>query len=164
MVIGTRRKTMNASRKVVLVIAAGASLAAAAPAFADNWGHDDHDDGDRHWHQRDEGRVYYGHPQVVYAPAPVYYVPPQVVYAPAPVYYGPPQVVYAPAPVYYGPPQVVYSQPPAYSQPYASSVNAGNVGGAIAGAVIGSRFGRGDGRLGATAIGTFLGSVIGGRM
>jgi hypothetical protein len=62
--------------------------------------------------------------------------------------------------------QVVYSQPqpPMYSQPYASSLNAGNVGGAIAGAVIGSRFGRGDGRLGATAIGTFLGSVIGGRM
>jgi hypothetical protein len=59
---------MNANRKVFLVIAASASLGAAAPAFADNW---DHDDGDGHWHQRDEGRVYYGHPQVVYAPAPV---------------------------------------------------------------------------------------------
>jgi uncharacterized protein YcfJ len=103
---------------------------------------------------------------VVYAPAPVYYGPQQVVYSPAPVYYGPPQVVYALAPVYYGSPQEVCSQPqpPMYSQPYASSLNAGNVGGAIADAVIGSRFGRGDGRLGATAIGTFLGSVIGGRM
>jgi hypothetical protein len=165
-------KKMKTSRKVLLTIAAGVSLAATAPAFADHRDHGNHDDGDRHWHRRDEGRVYYGQPQVVYAPAPVYYGPPQVVYAPAPVYYAP-----APAPVYYGQPQVVYGQPPlaygpppvVYSPPqpapvYASSPNAGNVGGAIVGGVIGSRFGQGDGRLVSTAIGAVVGSMIGGGM
>jgi hypothetical protein len=142
---------MKASRKVLVMLAAGASLTVMAPAFADGW---DYEHGYGHWHHQEVGVVY---------SAPVYYGPPQVVYAPAPVYYGPPPVVYAPAPVYYGPPQVVYSQP-APARVYASSPNAGNVGGAIAGAVIGSRFGQGDGRLAATAIGAVLGSMIGGGM
>ncbi|HXM81566.1 MAG TPA: glycine zipper 2TM domain-containing protein [Burkholderiales bacterium] len=142
---------MKASRKVLVILAAGASLTAMAPAFADGW---DYERGYGHWHHHEAGVVY---------SAPVYYGPPQVVYAPPPVYYGPPPVVYAPAPVYYGPPQVVYSQP-APARVYASSPNAGNVGGAIAGAVIGSRFGQGDGRLAATAIGAVLGSMIGGGM
>jgi hypothetical protein len=156
---------MKASRKVLVMLAAGASLTAMAPAFADGW---DYEHGYGHWRHHEAGvvysaPVYYGPPQVVYAPPPVYYGPPQVVYAPAPVYYGPPPVAYAPPPVYYGPPQVVYSQP-APARVYASSPNAGNVGGAIAGAVIGSRFGQGDGRLAATAIGAVLGSMIGGGM
>src|SRR5882762_9009543 len=142
---------MKASRKVLVMLAAGASLTAMAPAFADGW---DYEQGYGHWRHHEAGVVY---------SAPVYYGPPQVVYAPPPVYYGPPQVVYAPAPVYYGPPQAVYSQP-APARVYASSPNAGNVGGAIAGAVIGSRFGQGDGRLAATAIGAVLGSMIGGGM
>jgi len=142
---------MKASRKVLVMLAAGASLTAMAPAFADGW---DYERGYGHWHHHEAGVVY---------SAPVYYGPPQVVYVPAPVYYGPPPVVYAPAPVYYGPPQAVYSQP-APARVYASSPNAGNVGGAIAGAVIGSRFGQGDGRLAATAIGAVLGSMIGGGM
>ncbi len=142
---------MKASRKVLVMLAAGASLTAMAPAFADGWDYE-REYGHRHHHEAG----------VVYS-APVYYGPPQVVYAPPPVYYGPPQVVYAPAPVYYGPPQAVYSQP-APARVYASSPNAGNVGGAIAGAVIGSRFGQGDGRLAATAIGAVLGSMIGGGM
>jgi len=142
---------MKAPRKVLVMLAAGASLIAMAPAFADGW---DYERGYGHWHHHVAGVVY---------SAPVYYGPPQVVYAPPPVYYGPPQVVYAPAPVYYGPPQAVYSQP-APARVYASSPNAGNVGGAIAGAVIGSRFGQGDGRLAATAIGAVLGSMIGGGM
>ena len=128
---------MKASRKVLVMLAAGASLTAMAPAFADGW---DYEHGYGHWHHHEAGVVYS-----------------------APVYYGPPQVVYAPPPVYYGPPQVVYSQP-APARVYASSPNAGNVGGAIAGAVIGSRFGQGDGRLAATAIGAVLGSMIGGGM
>jgi len=156
---------MKTFRKVLVVFAAAASLTAMAPAFADGW---DYEHGYGHWHHQEVGvvysaPVYYGPPQVVYAPPPVYYGPPQVVYGPAPVYYGPPPVVYAPAPVYYGPSQVVYSQP-APARVYASSPNAGNVGGAIAGAVIGSRFGQGDGRLAATAIGAVLGSMIGGGM
>ena len=142
---------MKASRKALVMLAAGASLTAMTPAFADGW---DYEHGYGHWHHHEAGVVY---------SAPVYYGPPQVVYAPPPVYYGPPQVVYAPAPVYYGPPQAVYSQP-APARVYASSPNAGNVGGAIAGAVIGSRFGQGDGRLAATAIGAVLGSMIGGGM
>ena len=128
---------MKASRKVLVMLAAGASLTAMAPAFADGW---DYEHGYGHWRHHEAGVVYS-----------------------APVYYGPPQVVYAPPPVYYGPPQVVYSQP-APARVYASSPNAGNVGGAIAGAVIGSRFGQGDGRLAATAIGAVLGSMIGGGM
>src|SRR5216683_721343 len=142
---------MKAPRKVLVMLAAGASLTAMAPAFADGR---DYEHGYGYWHHHEAGVVY---------SAPVYYGPPQVVYAPAPVYYGPPPVVYAPAPAYYGPPQVVYSQP-APARVYASSPNAGNVGGAIAGAVIGSRFGQGDGRLAATAIGAVLGSMIGGGM
>ena len=128
---------MKASRKVLVILAAGASLTAMAPAFADGW---DYEHGYGHWRHHEAGVVYS-----------------------APVYYGPPQVVYAPPPVYYGPPQVVYSQP-APARVYAPSPNAGNVGGAIAGAVIGSRFGQGDGRLAATAIGAVLGSMIGGGM
>lgn len=139
---------MKTSRKVLLMLVAGASLATTAPAFASDWGYEH--DGYRHWHHREARPVYYGPPQVVYAPARVYYD-------------GPPEVVYAQPPVAYGPPQVVYNQP--YPAPvYASYSNAGAVGGAIAGAVIGSRFGRGDGRVISTAVGTVLGSMIGGRM
>src|SRR5712664_175172 len=127
---------MKAPRKVLVMLAAAASLTAMAPAFADGW---DYEHGYGHWHH--EAGVVYS----------------------APVYYGPPPVVYAPTPVYYGPPQAVYSQP-APARVYASSPNAGNVGGAIAGAVIGSRFGQGDGRLAATAIVAVLGSMIGGGM
>jgi hypothetical protein len=81
-------------KKIAIAAAAGASLFAALPAFANGWDH---------------GRHYghYGHsyraPVVVYRQAPVYYAPAPVYYPPAPVYYAPPppRVVY-PAPVVYG--------------------------------------------------------------
>lgn len=148
---------MKTSHRVLVMLAASASLAASIPAFADDW---EHERGYGHWHHHDEGHVFYGRPEVVYAPAPVYYGP-QVVYVQPPVYYAP-QVVYEQPPVAYGPLPVVYSQP--QPMPVYRSPNTGAVGGAIAGAVIGSRFGRGDGRLVSTAVGTFLGAMIGGRM
>lgn len=84
---------MNA-RKIALALAAGTTLLAASPAFADP----------PHWAPAHGWRAKHHHPHYVYrAPAYVYYparpvvvVPPPVYYAPAPVYYAPP------APVLYG--------------------------------------------------------------
>ncbi len=67
---------MNASRNVLLAIAASAALATTVPAFAQNWNH-----GYGHRHYRGGGPLYYGPPRVVYAPAPAFYYGPQVVYA-----------------------------------------------------------------------------------
>jgi hypothetical protein len=72
---------MKTSRKVLLAIAASASLVASVPAFAQSW------------HHRGPRVVFYAPPPVVYARPPVYYSPP-VVYAPVrPYYYRP--VMYA---------------------------------------------------------------------
>ena len=74
---------------------------------------------------------------------PVYAQPqPRVVYE-TPAYYAPP--AYEPAPV-------------AYRH---EGNAAGVIGGAIIGAAIGSQFGEGDDRAAATAIGAFLGGIIG---
>ena len=76
-------------KKLALAAAAGTTLLAAAPAFAQS-----------HWNQGYSRHAPYRHyhrPRVhYYAPAPVYY-------APAPVYYAPPPYYYAPrSPVIYG--------------------------------------------------------------
>jgi hypothetical protein len=85
---------MNA-RKIALALAAGGTLLAAAPAFADpgrwapahGWRAKHHH---HHHHYRSAAYVYYPARPVVVVP------PPRVVYAPPPVYYG------RPAPVLYG--------------------------------------------------------------
>jgi hypothetical protein len=69
---------------VGLGVAAGLTVAAAAPAQAEYWRHGGY------------GYRYYPRPYVYVAPAPVYYAPP-------PVYYAPPPPVYYPAPAYYAP-------------------------------------------------------------
>jgi hypothetical protein len=75
--------------KITLAAALGASLIAAAPAFADP-GHRGHD---RDWRRHDRApRVVVIQRPVVYHPAPVYYS------APAPVYYGTPAYAPYPAP------------------------------------------------------------------
>ncbi len=126
---------MKTYSKLLLSIAAGASLVTAAPAFADGWGHERYEheryEHEGYEHDRDWDR-WHRHAEVVYS---------------APAYYGPPAVAYSE-------PQVVYSQP----QPAAV------VGGAIAGAVIGSQLGRGDGRVFSTAIGAAVGGIIGAGM
>jgi hypothetical protein len=75
-------------KKISLAAAAGFTLLAAAPAFADpqHWA-------PAHgWRQHHQPRHYYRAPAYVYVPAaPVYYAPP------APVYYYPP-----PRPAIYG--------------------------------------------------------------
>ena len=63
-------KKMKTARTVLMAVTAGVALAATAPAFADDW---EHERGYGHWHHHEEGRAYYGQPQVEYAPAPVYY-------------------------------------------------------------------------------------------
>src|SRR5262245_40096416 len=92
------------TRKIALAVAAGATLLAAAPAFAhgDRWDHRGNGWRGHHSHYRD-----YRGPAYVYAPRPV-------VVAPRPYYYAPPRpVYYAPAPRYYAPPApVVYGTVP----------------------------------------------------
>ena len=79
------------AKKLVLAVAAGASLVATS-AFADG----------RHegWeHERWEHRHHYWYPYVAVRPAPVVVAP----------YYAPPPVYVQPAPAYY--PAPVYAQP-----------------------------------------------------
>jgi hypothetical protein len=93
---GKRKETLMKARNLALVLAAGTSLLAAAPAFADppHWA-------PAHgWRAKQHRPHFYPYrvPAYVYAPArPVVVVSPPVVYAP------PPRVIYAPAaPVIYG--------------------------------------------------------------
>ena len=82
------------TRTLALALAAGTTLLAAAPAFADP-GHWAPAYGWRAKHH--QPRYYYPAPAYVYVPArPVVVAPPPVVYAPPPVVYAPP------APVIYG--------------------------------------------------------------
>ena len=78
-------------KKLALAAAAGTTLFAAAPVFANppHWAPAHGWRAKHHFHQR---------PVVIYAPAPVYYYPPQPVYVPPPVVYYPPP----PRPVIYG--------------------------------------------------------------
>jgi hypothetical protein len=77
-----------------LGLAAGLSVATAAPAAADPyWGHHGYYGGGYY-------RPYYPRPYIYVAPR-VYYPPPPVYYAPPPVYY--PGPAYYPAPAYYAP-------------------------------------------------------------
>ena len=86
------------ARKIVLALAAGTTLLAAAPAFADP----------PHWAPAHGWRAKHHHPHYYYrAPAYVYYPARPVVVVPPPVYYAPP-----PAPVYYRPAPVVYGRIP----------------------------------------------------
>jgi len=93
------------ARKIVLALAAGTTLLAAAPAFADppRWAPAH---GWRAQHYRPHH--YYPAPAYVYYPArPVVVAPPPVYYAPPPVYYAPP-----PAPAYYRPVPAIYGRVP----------------------------------------------------
>ena len=77
---------MKTTKKALLLMAAGATLFASAPAFANRG----------YWH--------HPHARFVYvAPAPVYYAPPPVYVAPAPAYYVPPAPVVVPPVVYPAP-------------------------------------------------------------
>ena len=87
------------ARKIVLALAAGTTLLAAAPAFADpphrapahGWRAQHYRP---HYYYRAPTYVYYPVRPVVVAPPPVYYAPP-----PAPVYYRPVPAVYGRIPV-----------------------------------------------------------------
>ena len=84
-------------KKLALVAAAGTTLLAAAPVFADPG----------HWAPAHGWRHHYPHYVYGYrAPAYVYY-PAQPVYVPPPVAYYPPQPVYVPPPR-----PVIYGQVP----------------------------------------------------
>jgi hypothetical protein len=83
------------ARKIVLALAAGTTLLAAAPVFADP----------PRWAPAHGWRAHHYRPY--YYPGYVYYPARPVVVAPPPVYYAPP-----PAPVYYRPAPAVYGQIP----------------------------------------------------
>ena len=84
--------------KIVLALAAGATLLAAAPAFAEP----------PHWAPAQGWRARHVHPHYYYrAPAYVYYPARPVVVVPPPVYYAPP-----PAPVYYRSAPALYGRIP----------------------------------------------------
>ena len=77
-------------KKLALAVAAGTTLLAAAPAFAD---HRDHWRGSHSWRAPHHRHYYYNS----YYRAPRYYMPPPVAYyTPPPAYY------YEPSPVIYG--------------------------------------------------------------
>jgi len=80
-------------KNLALAVAAGTTLLAAAPAFADHRDHRDNWRGSSHSWRAPHHRHYYSHYR-----APRHYMPPPRVYytPPAPYYYAPP------APVIYG--------------------------------------------------------------
>jgi hypothetical protein len=93
---GKRKETAMNLKKIALALAAGTTLLAAAPVFADP-PHRAPAHGWRAHHYRPyyyPGYVYYPARPVVVAPPPVYYAPP-----PAPVYYRPAPAVYGQIPV-----------------------------------------------------------------
>jgi hypothetical protein len=83
-------------KKLALAAAAGTTLLAAAPVFAQS-----HYYGPSYRYQSPYRHHYY-RPRAVVYPAPVYYAPEPVYYAPEPVYYAPAPVYYPPRPVIYG--------------------------------------------------------------
>ncbi len=158
---------MNVRLRTLSISAlAGATLLAAAPAWADRYGHDPHGRGriehPRAWHGHGHGhRPVVLHPaSVTYYPAPAahyYYGPPHQVIVERPVYVERvverPVYVPAPAPGAYGPP------PPA-AHPGAGT-GWGTAGGAVAGALLGSRVGKGSGQVAGIALGSVLGAYVG---
>ncbi|MBI4290506.1 MAG: hypothetical protein HY661_03380 [Betaproteobacteria bacterium] len=134
--------------KLRILSAAGIAVSlamAATPA----WSRDNHYRHTPHY-KHSYRQVVVMPPPVVhrYRAAPVYYAPPAPVHyaPPARVYYAPPAPVYVPAPTYYAPAPHVYAP-------------LGAVGGAVAGAVIGGGLGHGD--VGAIAVGSVLGAIVG---
>ena len=124
--------------KLTIAGVLGASLVAAAPAFADA-GYGRHD---RDWRGYDHDR------RVVVVHERPRYVERRVV------------VVERPAVVYHAVP--AYYPAPAYA-PYPAP-NLGAIGGAIVGAAIGSQFGSGNGKLVSVAAGSVLGAFVGDRV
>jgi PXPV repeat (3 copies) len=96
------RRTGLGRLAVGALIAVGVALAAASPAMADNWKHNN-GHGNKHW-KHNNGGYYYSQPYY-YQPRVVYVQPQPVYVQPAPVYVAPPP------PVYYVQPQPVYRRP-----------------------------------------------------
>jgi len=74
---------MKASRKVLVMLAAGASLTAMAPAFADGW---DYEHGYGHWYHH-EARVGLQRARLLRSAAGRVRTAPRIHVPPAPVYY-----------------------------------------------------------------------------
>ena len=161
---------MNA-RTLSIGALAGATLLAAAPAWADRYGHDPYGRG-----RIEHPRAWHGHRPVVLHPVPVSYYP-----APAAhYYYGPPRQVIVERPVYVervierpvyvpapapGPygwqgAQGAYGAPPPAAHP-GPGTGWGTAGGAVAGALLGSRVGKGSGQVAGIALGSVLGAYVG---
>jgi hypothetical protein len=156
---------MNVRLRTLSISAlAGATLLAAAPAWADRYGHDPYGRGriehPRAWHG-------HGHRPVVLHPVPVTYYP-----APAAhYYYGPPRQVIVERPVYVervverpvyvpAPAPGAYGPSPPTAHPGAGT-GWGTAGGAVAGALLGSRVGKGSGQVAGIALGSVLGAYVG---
>jgi len=136
---------MNLTKKVICILISGATLGAAAPAFADRGHESDRADRGRGWDHR-------GHERVVEVERYRHYAPPRPVYYQAP-------------PVYYSQPAPVYSDPYAYGQPvYAPAPVYGDPLGAAVGAIAGALIGNQIGGRGASAAGAMIGGAIGSRM
>jgi uncharacterized protein YcfJ len=133
------------AKKMLCMLSAGALLAAAAPAFADQ----------PRW-ARAHGYRHHPHHVVVkhhYRPVVREVVVRRTVIVERPVYFAQPAIAVHRPPAYYGGPAVYAA--PVYDPALAT------LGGAIIGAAIGSQFGKGDGRTAAIAVGAVLGGVLG---